>query len=194
MADPQQTSKIASTLYYDLRRQILKGDLSPGERLPGERELATKYATNRNTLREAVRRLEQARLVTVRHGQGVTVADFRRTGTMELLPAFLEAASRPRGDRANPRRHPARALAGARVRHAPRCAPREQERHRAVARHHGALDPGLRARRPSGDRAWLPALAGRVDRRQPLASPFAGSPTPSWRRIATSSIAFRPCG
>jgi DNA-binding FadR family transcriptional regulator len=43
-------------------------------------------------LREAVRMLEQARLVTVRHGQGVTVSDFRKTGTMELLPPFLEAS------------------------------------------------------------------------------------------------------
>jgi GntR family transcriptional repressor for pyruvate dehydrogenase complex len=58
--------------------------------LPGERELAAKYGTNRNTLREAVRRLEQSRLVTVRHGQGVTVADFRKTGTMELLSPYLE--------------------------------------------------------------------------------------------------------
>jgi len=91
----QHASKIESTVYLDLRRQILNGELSPGERLPGERELAAKYNTNRNTLREAVRRLEQARLVTVRHGQGVTVADFRRTGTMELLPAFLESASDP---------------------------------------------------------------------------------------------------
>jgi len=95
MADSQHTSKIANTVFLDLRRQILNGELSPGERLPGERELATTYDTNRNTLREAVRRLEQARLVTVRHGQGVTVADFRRMGTMELLPAFLESASDP---------------------------------------------------------------------------------------------------
>jgi DNA-binding FadR family transcriptional regulator len=73
-----------------LRRAILRGEFAPGERLPGERELAQKYQTNRNTLREAVRRLEHARLVTVRHGQGVTVADFRKTGTMELLPPFLE--------------------------------------------------------------------------------------------------------
>src|SRR5690606_21796882 len=40
-----------------------------------------------------VRRLEQARLVTVRHGQGVTVADFRRTGTMDLLAPLFEASS-----------------------------------------------------------------------------------------------------
>ncbi len=95
MEDAQHTSKIASTIFLDLRRQILSGELGPGERLPGERELATKYETNRNTLREAVRRLEQSRLVTVRHGQGVTVADFRRTGTMELLPAYLESSGDP---------------------------------------------------------------------------------------------------
>lgn len=84
---------IASTVFHDLRRQILSGRLPPGERLPGERELATTYGTNRNTLREAVRRLEQARLVTVRHGQGVTIANFRRTGTMELLSPLLEAST-----------------------------------------------------------------------------------------------------
>jgi DNA-binding FadR family transcriptional regulator len=90
--DSPQTSNIAATIFRELRQQILRGELTAGERLPGERELAAKYGTNRNTLREAVRRLEQARLVTVRHGQGVTIADFRKTGTMELLPPFLEAA------------------------------------------------------------------------------------------------------
>lgn len=87
---PGGSPNIAATIFRDLRRQILNGDLGAGERLPGERELAQRYETNRNTLREAVRMLEQARLVTVRHGQGVTIADFRRTGTMELLPPFLE--------------------------------------------------------------------------------------------------------
>lgn len=84
---------IAATVFQDLRRAILSGKFAAGERLPGERELAQKYQTNRNTLREAVRRLEHARLVTVRHGQGVTVSDFRKTGTMELLPPFLENSS-----------------------------------------------------------------------------------------------------
>ncbi len=86
------STNIAATVYRELRRQILVGELSPGERLPGERELAQRYDTNRNTLREAVRMLEQARLVTVRHGQGVTVADFRKTGTLDLLAPFLESS------------------------------------------------------------------------------------------------------
>ena len=88
-------ANIAGSIFLDLRRQILSGKLKAGERLLGERELAQTYGTNRNTLREAVRKLEQARLVTVRHGQGVTIADFRRTGTMELLPPLLESAGDP---------------------------------------------------------------------------------------------------
>ena len=73
MADDARPAagNIATTIFREVRRRILSGELSPGERLPGERELAAEYRTNRNTLREAVRRLEQARLVTVRHGQGV---------------------------------------------------------------------------------------------------------------------------
>jgi DNA-binding FadR family transcriptional regulator len=89
MEPSPRNANIADTIFADLRRQILAGELQAGERLAGERELAQKYGTNRNTLREAVRKLEQARLVTVRHGQGVTVADFRKTGTLELLVPFL---------------------------------------------------------------------------------------------------------
>jgi GntR family transcriptional regulator, transcriptional repressor for pyruvate dehydrogenase complex len=86
-----KNSNIAQQIFEDLQRHILSGQLSAGERLLGERELAAKYGTNRNTLREAVRKLEQARLVSVRHGRGVTVADFRRTGTPELLAPYLRA-------------------------------------------------------------------------------------------------------
>jgi len=89
--DTPKNSNIAQQIFEDLQRHILSGQLSAGERLLGERELAAKYGTNRNTLREAVRKLEQARLVSVRHGRGVTVADFRRTGTPELLAPYLRA-------------------------------------------------------------------------------------------------------
>jgi len=45
--------------------------------------------TNRNTLREAVRVLDEAGLVAARQGHGVRVLDFRRQGRLHLLPAFL---------------------------------------------------------------------------------------------------------
>ncbi|HVU03593.1 MAG TPA: GntR family transcriptional regulator [Polyangiaceae bacterium] len=93
MAEEIRNGNIADNIFAELRRKILSGELKAGERLSGERELAQKYGTNRNTLREAVRKLEQARLVTVRHGQGVTVADFRKTGTLDLLSPFLQAST-----------------------------------------------------------------------------------------------------
>lgn len=77
-------------VYEALLAQILSGALKPGDRLPSERELSATWKASRNTLREAIRRLEHARLVTTRHGQGVTVQDFRRTGTLELMGAFLQ--------------------------------------------------------------------------------------------------------
>jgi GntR family galactonate operon transcriptional repressor len=80
-------------LFEALRTLILSDQWPAGSRLPGERELAERYDTNRNTLREAIRRLEQSSLVSVRHGQGVTVNDFRRTGGLELVAPFLAAGS-----------------------------------------------------------------------------------------------------
>lgn len=88
--------KIAEDLFQELRRQILSGKLAPGTRLPPERKLASAYGTNRNTLREAIRMLEQVNLVSVRHGQGVTVLDFRQEGTIDLLEPFLVHGTEPR--------------------------------------------------------------------------------------------------
>ncbi len=78
-------------LFAELRTRILSDEWPSGTRLPGERELAERFDTNRNTLREAIRRLEQSGLVSVRHGQGVTVNDFRRTGGLDLVAPFLAA-------------------------------------------------------------------------------------------------------
>ena len=90
---PAQTR--ADRVFETLRRRILAGELAPGDRLPPERELAPALDTNRNTLREAIRKLEESRLVTVRHGSGVTVSDFRQVGTLALIEPFLEHAADP---------------------------------------------------------------------------------------------------
>lgn len=89
---PLRINNLADTIFDDLRGKILRGELQPGEKLTGERELAAEYGTNRNTLREAVRKLEQARMVTVRHGRGVIVRNFRKTGTLDLLSPYLNSS------------------------------------------------------------------------------------------------------
>lgn len=56
-----------------LRAAIESGELTAGQKLPSERELARRYGTARNTAREAVRLLEAAGLVDIEHGSGVFV-------------------------------------------------------------------------------------------------------------------------
>lgn len=69
--------------------RILSGVLSPGEKLPPEREMAEQMNVNRNTLREALRRLEQLGLLSIRQGDGIYVLDYRESGNIELLKYIL---------------------------------------------------------------------------------------------------------
>jgi GntR family transcriptional regulator len=57
----------------DLREPIRRGDLAPGQALPSERELMTRYATTRGTVRRAFSVLIGEGLVVAHHGRGVFV-------------------------------------------------------------------------------------------------------------------------
>ncbi len=85
------SEQIATTL----RGEILSGELAPGARLPAEPELARRFGTNRNTLREAIRSLEGLHLIAVRHGEGVSVQHFRQTGELSLRPHYLAESADP---------------------------------------------------------------------------------------------------
>lgn len=56
-----------------LRREILDGRWQPGERLPAERELATRLGVHRSSVREALRKLEELRLVVIKRGGAARV-------------------------------------------------------------------------------------------------------------------------
>jgi DNA-binding FadR family transcriptional regulator len=53
-----------------IRSAILGGDLAPGQRLPGEFELATEYGVSRTTVREALRALTAQSLIRKVPGAG----------------------------------------------------------------------------------------------------------------------------
>ena len=57
----------------DLRAQIESGALAQGAQLPTELELQDKYASSRNTIRDAIKRLTSQGLVETRPGQGTFV-------------------------------------------------------------------------------------------------------------------------
>jgi GntR family transcriptional repressor for pyruvate dehydrogenase complex len=72
-------------VFARLREAILTGEYRPGERLPPQRALAAELEVNMASVREALKRLEQLRLVEVRHGDATRVLDWRRSGGLEAL-------------------------------------------------------------------------------------------------------------
>jgi DNA-binding FadR family transcriptional regulator len=82
---PVARAAVSDDVYRQLRDAILGGALAPGTALAGERVLAEQFAVNRHAVREAMRRLEQARLVEVSHGGSTRVLDWRTHAGLELL-------------------------------------------------------------------------------------------------------------
>ncbi len=57
----------------EIRKKINNGELEPGEQLPSEAELAKELGISRNTLREALRILEEENIIIRKHGVGTFV-------------------------------------------------------------------------------------------------------------------------
>ena len=68
---------------------ILRGDFSPGSHLPAERQFAAQLGVDRTTLRMALKQLQRMNLVVIRHGTGVEVTDYRRTGGLDVVAALF---------------------------------------------------------------------------------------------------------
>jgi DNA-binding FadR family transcriptional regulator len=78
-------TRVSDTVHVYLRDRILSGDLAPGDPVPSERDLSEQLGVNRHAIREALNRLQQARLVQVSHGGPTRVLDWRATGGLELI-------------------------------------------------------------------------------------------------------------
>ena len=87
-----QKISISEQVYIQLRDRILKKVLPVGAELPSERELSETLGVNRGAVREAIKRLQQARLVRVRHGGATPVENFEAEGGLELLPSLMVSA------------------------------------------------------------------------------------------------------
>jgi DNA-binding FadR family transcriptional regulator len=83
--EPVPRASVSDDVYRQLRDAIVSGAIEPGSPLDGERGLATQFGVNRHAVREAIRRLEQARLVGVSHGGATRVLDWRTRAGLELL-------------------------------------------------------------------------------------------------------------
>lgn len=72
---PLGQGKLNDRIRLEILRVLQSRELSPGDRLPSERELAASLRVSRPSVREAVRSLQAEGKLVVKHGQGVFVAE-----------------------------------------------------------------------------------------------------------------------
>jgi GntR family transcriptional repressor for pyruvate dehydrogenase complex len=72
-----------------IQELIASGALRPGDRLPPERELATKFGVGRSSLRDAIRTLEVMGIVESRQGSGTVVRDLSTDSLVVPLASVL---------------------------------------------------------------------------------------------------------
>lgn len=100
MLTPLKRTRLSDEVLVQLIERIFSGELTSGQRLPPERELAAQLGVNRTSLREALRQMESMGLVRIRQGDGIYVKDpeldptlafvhFRSSTAAGLDPRFV---------------------------------------------------------------------------------------------------------
>ncbi len=82
--------KLADQVFERIRDLIFKGDLTPGEQLKSERELADILSVSRPTIRQALRRLIDRGIVENRQGQGTFVCHPRQAKGQNFLREMID--------------------------------------------------------------------------------------------------------
>lgn len=59
----------------EIKKELVRGELRPGEKLPSQRKLARKIEVNPNTVQRAYREMEQRGLVETKRGRGTFIKD-----------------------------------------------------------------------------------------------------------------------
>jgi len=96
MFEPITKVNTSEQALRQIQARIFDGTYKAGDRLPPERELAVELGINRNTLREALKRLEHMGLVATRQGDGTRVLDFYENAGIDVLGSLL--LEQARGD------------------------------------------------------------------------------------------------
>lgn len=73
-----------------IKSMIVSGELSPGDRLPPEKELAEHLGLSRNSMREAVKALEVIRVLDVRRGDGTYVTSLEPHLLLEAISFVVD--------------------------------------------------------------------------------------------------------
>ncbi|MGQ0569017.1 MAG: FadR/GntR family transcriptional regulator [Armatimonadota bacterium] len=89
--DPVRRTKVYEEVATRIRRLIADGRLTPGDKLPPERELAAALNVSRTSVRDAIRTLEVAGLLEPRQGEGTVVRELSTDNLVAPLASALLA-------------------------------------------------------------------------------------------------------
>lgn len=86
--DSEDARPLYQQVVDGIKEMIAKGELSEGALLPSTRQLASDLGVNLNTIATAYRELQDAGLVSIKHGSGCVVAS--RTATRRRQRELLQ--------------------------------------------------------------------------------------------------------
>ena len=84
----------ADSIATRMSRLVREGVLGPGDRIPGERELALRLKVSRATVRDALRELELRGLISRTPGRGTVIREVPRPNVHAGLLGTMPASSR----------------------------------------------------------------------------------------------------
>lgn len=87
---PERRARVTEEIVRAIQAQISRGELKPGDQLPPERQLATRFQASRGSIREALRALELSGLINSRQGGGNYVARSLPSALTVPLGHYLE--------------------------------------------------------------------------------------------------------
>ncbi|OEU73230.1 MAG: hypothetical protein BA874_01985 [Desulfuromonadales bacterium C00003068] len=90
---PIRPKKISEEIIGQIKELIAKGELSPGDRIPSERDLASALGVSRPSLREALMALEMMGFVEARQGGGTYVRSLTDNTIADPLASLIEDKS-----------------------------------------------------------------------------------------------------
>lgn len=88
---PVETKRASEEIFEQIREKIIRGEISPGERLPSERKMMEMLQRSRPTIREAMRMLEREGYVKIIPGSnGAVVQEFSLDGVVQSLDTVMQ--------------------------------------------------------------------------------------------------------
>lgn len=84
--------RISDEVFLQIQKAITKGELKPGTKLPSEREMSKEFGVSRVAIREALRKLEQLGLITIKLGMdgGAIVSELSHAPVAQLFGLMVE--------------------------------------------------------------------------------------------------------